>query len=340
MNIPKKELDIIKKDEAKTEEAAELIFNHYREHGFPHFKLTDEDILKEFNKVKNFDYEGKIHLNGDKTTIKQIMHGLSLAWLRFPHAYNIKCGNMRTPMEVFNDDTMFKKVIRKRIRLGDNISDNGIKKMLKIFTGTQSVSNFRPTAAKFIYDKFAGDGVVYDMSCGFGGRLVGAMASGKVKHYIGVEPSTETYDGLGKLIYDIDRVISPNKDINIYKQGSEEMIPVDPGTVDLCFTSPPYYNCEKYSDEPTQSYIKFPDKESWMDGFLIQTMDNCYELLKDDGTLVVNIADVSTYTNLTDDFLRKMSDKWELKETYKYALSGLFKNGFKYEPMFVFKKII
>ncbi len=27
--------------------------------------------------------------------------------------------------------------------MGDNISDNGIRKMLKLFTGTQSVSNFR-----------------------------------------------------------------------------------------------------------------------------------------------------------------------------------------------------
>lgn len=339
MNIPKKELDLIKKDPQKIEETTNEIFKHYRENGFPFFNLNSDEKLIEFNKVKKYDYSN-IHLNGDPKTIKQIMHGLSLAWNRFPHAFDVKCGKMRTPMEVFTDDEMFRKVITKRIKLGDNISDNGIRKMLKVFSGTQAVSNFRPTTAKFIYDKFAGDGVVYDMSSGFGGRLVGAMASDRVKEYIGVEPSTRTFEGLQKLILDLKEDCGIDKKIQIQKTGSEVFSPKAlERSVDLCFTSPPYFDMEKYSDEDTQSYIKFPTRQKWMDEFLMKTMDNCYDMLKDDGYLIVNIADVRTYPDLCNDFLERMSIKWDLKDTYKYALSGLFKYGFKYEPIYVFKKI-
>ena len=38
-------------------------------------------------------------------------------------------------------------------------------------------------------------------------------------------------------------------------------------SLDLCFTSPPYFDTEKYSDEDTQSYKKFPTEDGWVNGF-------------------------------------------------------------------------
>ena len=131
------------------------------------------------------------------------------------------------------------------------ISDSGIRKMLKIYSGVQGVSNFRPTAAATIYDVFAKDGVVWDMSGGWGGRLLGAIVSG-VKRYIATEPSIETYKGLIELSDDYGRDI----DTWIYNMGSEDYQP-HKNSLDLCFTSPPYFDLEKYSNEDTQSYIKY-----------------------------------------------------------------------------------
>lgn len=335
MIVPKKELDVIKKDKKESEKLAQKIFNHYRGSGFPHFDLSEDDVRREFRRVKEYDYSN-ILVNRD--VIKQLMHGLSLAWWKFPHAMEIKCGNMRTPMEVFQSDKLFMEVIHKRIRLGDNISDNGIKKMIKMFTGTQCVSNFRPTAAKFIYDKYAGDGNVYDMSCGFGGRLIGAMASEKVKSYVGVEPSTKTYEGLWELDKALRNICGIKKNIGLYKIGSEDFL-LDDVKFDLCFTSPPYFDREKYSTEETQSYIKFPTQPEWMHGYLIRTLENCWYMLKDNGYLVINIADVRTYPGLVKDFLYFVKDMYKLIDQYKYALSGMFRYGFKYESIFVFEKI-
>ena len=55
------------------------------------------------------------------------------------------------------------------------------------YSGTQSVSNFRPTVfTKLIYEKFGGD-VVWDMSCGWGGRLLGFLSTSNTKQYIGTD---------------------------------------------------------------------------------------------------------------------------------------------------------
>ena len=69
---------------------------------------------------------------------------------------------------------MLYKAIRKRIKLDDNMSDMGMRKTFSWVSGTQKVSNFRPTIAKYIYDNYSNNGNVLDYSAGYGGRLIGA----------------------------------------------------------------------------------------------------------------------------------------------------------------------
>ena len=61
---------------------------------------------------------------------------------------------------------------------------------------------------------------------------------------------------------------------------------------DLALTSPPYYNLEIYSDEDTQSYIRYQDIDSWNKNFLHETIGKIIPTLKSGGILAVNIADV------------------------------------------------
>ena len=92
-------------------------------------------------------------------------------------------------MEIYNDDDKFKRTIKKcwkwctthiRVKMKEKntFKENRLRQSIKIYTGTQSVSNFRPTAAKLIYEKFGGD-TIWDMSCGWGGRLIGFLASSR-----------------------------------------------------------------------------------------------------------------------------------------------------------------
>jgi hypothetical protein len=60
--------------------------------------------------------------------------------------------------------------------------------------------------------------------------------------------------------------------------------------VDVAFTSPPYFNLELYSDEPTQSHLKFPTWRWWTDAFLGQMCCNAHHALRPGGYLLLNVA--------------------------------------------------
>ena len=269
MKFDENEMNIFKK----------FIFNYYRKNGFPYFPTDNKWRKNEFFKFMAFD-DSNIIKNDE---ITQTMHGLSFCWSYMPHAYNVSCNGFKTPLNAFLDDKTFKAVINKRIKHGDNISDNGIRKMLKIYSGVQCVSNFRPTSASAIYNLYGKNKVVWDMSCGYGGRLLGAFKS-NVKKYIGTEPCTETFKGLNQIINDLNKfnnetLIPWSKtEFELHKTGSEDFIPNE--EVDLCFTSPPYFDTEKYSDEETQSWKKYSTKELWLNGFLGKTLENCRACLK------------------------------------------------------------
>jgi hypothetical protein len=126
-------------------------------------------------------------------------------------------------------------------------------------------------------------------------------------------------------------------------EGSEDFVP-EPESLSLCATSPPYYRAEAYSQEATQSYLKFPSKEAWLHGFMKQTLANCHIGLKPEGRLVVNIAGVKSYPTLQDDFVTMAeANGWRLEQTLQLCLSmmpGTRKGGnkFKTEPIYVFRK--
>jgi len=63
------------------------------------------------------------------------------------------------------------------------------------------------------------------------------------------------------------------------------------GKVDLLITSPPYFNQEQYSIDEEQSYNLFPTYESWINGYIKETFQIGYDLLKKGGVLLLNIAD-------------------------------------------------
>ena len=325
-------------DNNDIEYGIEVIFNYYRRHGFPHYKVREDEKHAHMRKLQRFNVD-TIFIDNE---IIQTMHCLRLAWTYFPYFWEIRCGNaQRTPMETFLDDDKFKSVIRKCWKwclnytegMNSVFHENRLRQSLKIYTGTQAVSNFRPTAAKFIYEKFGGD-VIWDMSAGWGGRLLGFLASSR-KYYIGTEPSSKTYDGLLKIKEDFEYL---GKKVEIHKLGSEVFQP-DKESLDLCFTSPPYFDTEKYSDEETQSYVKFPTKDDWVDGFLRKTIENCYYGLKKGGYMLYNIANTSKYKFIEEQTVKISKElSFTQEDTLQLTLSSVMGAGYKYEPVFVFKK--
>ncbi len=216
-------------------------------------------------------------------------------------------------------------------------------------TGAQGVSNFRPTTAAALYHRHlpTTGGVVWDMSAGFGGRLLGPLACPRVSKYVGTDPSSLTYDGLmemkNELLHLLNVMGYPAPTVELHRLGSEDFKP-EAGSLDLCASSPPYSSHERYSDEESQSYIRFPTNELWLNGYMRMTLENCRLGLKPDGRLVMNLADTETYPPLTNDFLALARNTgFTLVETLQLALSKMVGTdkpsaSHKYEPIYVFTK--
>ena len=305
---------------------------------FPYYPTDYTWRRKEFNQF--LQYQDNLWENKD---IKQTMHGLALCWSYMPHSWAVQCKGMNSPLQTFEND--IKKVLKKMNQMGHGTTPSGMRKTLRIMTGSQGVSNFRPTAAQAIYEKFLPDGgTTWDMSGGYGGRLLGAIKTHI--NYIATEPAKETFNGLNQIANDWGKqsnLFGIEQRLEIVQSGSEDYVP-EKESLDLCFTSPPYFDTEKYSDEDTQSYKKFPNKADWLEGFLRKTVQNCAYGLKSRRYLVINIANVSSFDNLEGECANiVLSEEFEYMETFQLALSkmpgkNLKSDGFKYEPVFLFRK--
>ena len=343
-NLKDLEFDKVTNDirSVDVEYGVEVVFNYYRRHGFPHYKIREDEKHQHMRKLQKFDINRIF--KDDK--IVQTMHCLRLAWTYFPHFWEVRCGGAKkSPMEIYLNDDMFKSTIRKCWNWNlkhfkgeeemekNKFHENRLRQSIKIYSGTQSVSNFRPTAAKLIYEKFGGD-TIWDMSCGWGGRLLGFLASSRPK-YIGTEPASRTFKGLEKIKKDFNYL---TKTVELHKLGSEVYEPKRE-SLDLCFTSPPYFDTEKYSDEETQSFKKFPTTDGWVNGFLYKTIENCYNGLKGNKYMLINIANTPKYKFIEEETIRISKELgFKQEKTIELTLSSVMGAGYKYEPIFVFKK--
>jgi hypothetical protein len=324
---------------------------HYREHGFPYITLTDEEKKEEFDELKNLDVSTII----DGKTIQSHSAGTGLANSYFQHRYGVVCNNHRTAIEVFKNDESLRKCIEKCIAMNGKISDSSLRSMLSIFEGTQVASNFPPGTAKAIYEYFLPNpGVVWDMSCGWGGRLLAASTTDSVTRYYGTEPSSKTYEGLTKMMAELCTLELAQLDkFSVYMEGSET---IDVSrwfktSVNFCFTSPPYFNCEKYAMENTQSFIRYTNQGDWLKYFLGKTLENCLFMLPENGGIIaINIANVESFKDLEKQTV-KTAERVGLKLLYTYQFQYTMMPGggkknkqsksegqYRTEPLFIFTK--
>ena len=346
-----------------------------KDKGFPYYPTDRKWRDNLFNQLVNFNRDKLI--DKELKIIGQSPHALNLAWSYMPHSWGIKCGKMRTPIEIWEDEEHLSKGINKILegifftkKPLHQITDSDMRSMLRRYTGTQMVSNFRPTAAAALYDIFVDKesplegteaGTVWDPSMGYGGRLLGAIAAGV--NYIGTDPCIPTYEGLEKILKDYGH---EHLSYQLLRQGSETYIPEE-NSIDFVFTSPPYFGWEAYGDEPEQSSIKFDNSDIWKIEFLKKTIANAYHGLKPGKFLALNVANTKQYKTFEEDTVDlavevgfKHTDTWWLslstqqgkgdtstldgvesakqKQRYMGRYERPNKSGRKYEPTFIFQK--
>lgn len=176
----------------------------------------------------------------------------------------------------------------------------------------QSPAQYPPLTAKYLWKRFTNHikdqnkVVLYDPSAGWGGRLLGAMCiNDRNIHYIGTDPNRDHDTPHGRTKYHeiadfvnqnsakANALFPVNSTYEIWQVGSEDMGQyLEKNSVDMVFTSPPYFNREAYSEDATQSYNKFGNPELWRDGFLQPTLRIAVSALKRDRYLLWNLAPI------------------------------------------------
>jgi len=209
-------------------------------------------------------------------------------------------------------------------------------------------ANFRPIAAKTIYELFGGEGRVLDLCSGYGGRFVGFWFAKNTTHYVGIDPNKhlkQPYHDLSTWLQ--RRQPKIGKTFRFLDCGSETSTAAQEleseNLFDLVFTSPPYFDCEVYDQaDVTQSCNAFgASYELWLNGFLHKAMDLGNRSLKRGGFMVINVANGTRCPNLVQDTHNYITSTLNLTfiKTMKLLLPrkpGVQKEPF--EPVLIFKK--
>jgi DNA modification methylase len=144
-----------------------------------------------------------------------------------------------------------------------------------------------------------------------------------VKEYYGFEPYTKTYNGLNKLG---DWIKERNERFNfkINNLPFEDAL-LENESFDFAFTSPPYYDTEKYGNEKTNSYNRYNSFSDWCDFFYLPMIEKTMKALKKDCSFVLNIG--SRIYPLNEVLKSNFSNKYSI-EKEKDMLQGN-KSGLK-----------
>jgi len=288
---------------ADPEGTIDAVFNLYRSINIvPIVYYTEQGLVDAIKTFRNSSYnnvkDGRIGLGNNR--------GQTINRFIFPNMMTAepKGRGSNSLKDRFYDDTKLRRAIRICFEFRDGNSlvyPTAIRRSLELVTG-ENIQNFKAQNARAIAEYCCPVlwGRIYDYSSGYGGRLLGVTSSNLQYDYVGVDPNTETVENLKLLNHFIAE--SGGRPGEIHQSVSEEFVPED---IDCAFSSPPYFNLEKYSDEPTQCMNQFDSLDSWFEGYVAPTMRNIHKGLNDNGVFATNIAD---YKTPKEEF--KVVDRW------------------------------
>lgn len=229
-------------------------------------------------------------------------------------------------------------------------------------------SAFPPFHARFFADKYLprDGGIVIDPCAGWGGRLIGTLCvprTGQVKYYA-TDPEVRNraaYDGLTRRVNVwLEKELHGKRTSQVSYRPFEDWLKSKKaqqlcGKADLVITSPLYFSAENYNpSNRKQSANRYTNYELWRELFFKRLVNGAFDLLKDNGTFVLNIADVAGAPRLERDarilateagfvnagFYKLAMSINPSQRVSKSARHTVMVDGslFKYEPVFVFKK--
>lgn len=263
---------------------------------------TEQGLIRELQEFRSADYNpvtnNRIGLGNNR--------GQKINRFVFPNMMTAepKGRGSNSLRDRFLDDRKLARAIRICFEFRDGtklVYPSALRRALELVTG-ENIQNFKSQNARAIAEYLCPVmfGQVYDYSAGYGGRMLGITSSRMGYTYTAVDPNTQTFENLQYLANLIDQTYG--RQVKLHCDVSENFQPCD---VDLAFSSPPYFNLEKYCDEDTQCMVRCNTLDDWFELYAVPTMKNIHQGLNTDGIFATNIAD---YKTAKDKF--QVVDRW------------------------------
>lgn len=269
----------------------------YRKHSFNDMKRSYLNLknLNTSNLLTNGKWVGKFEYNYpfiDKYIDLSNIGSIGSDYFHQVERWKCDATGYPSPQKTWDNErfrlTLFKALFSLKIK---EINPQTLRTIISL--RKYIAAQFRPSAAKTIYDYFKPKRVL-DFSMGWGDRLIGADTSNYVKRYVGIEPNPNLIKGYIQQVKTYSNFNDSKKSYQFYYGCAEDDKIVTNEPFDLIFTSPPYFDKEKYDQSEIQSYKKYKSFDLWMNNFLFRTIKLRTKSLKSGGYLVVNISDIYT----------------------------------------------
>jgi len=322
----KKLISTYEKDDIRDSLSEYIVSNNV---SFP-FKLVDEQevknlFIKFYNKsmldeYKNFDaveerYEYKNKYSDQPLGVIDKSHTFNNISDYFQQENRLKCGSnsCSAPIEIWNDKEKLNNMNWHFWRpgvMGDaDLDEKSFRSAFRL--GTYTATQFKPSVAKALYEKHNAINVL-DTSCGWGDRLVGFYGTKNTKLYVGCDPNPDVFEVYKKQCIFYEKVITGkeptliekenyfecigNKTVKIWNLPSEDVEwTLYNDTFDLYFTSPPYFETEKYASNTdkvkNQSWSRYSSFDSWKNDFFFKVTRKVWPTIKDSGYMMINIIE-------------------------------------------------
>jgi hypothetical protein len=238
--------------------------------------LSGVDFREDFERLRNNDVIGAFSPRGldvvNSFTLVERLNTVAKTGISFYDLWRNKA--------LFKKKPYVAKMIA-RYAATKGVGENDIKMWFRIYNLYYgAISVFRPSIAMSVYSRFKPTSVL-DFTMGWGGRLVGACAL-DVPNYIGIDSNTNLREPYRKMVSFL-KPLTKTKTTLFFKDALS--VNYDALDYDMVLTSPPYFNIERYANQPNRS------KENWISEFYEPLFAKTFAGMRRGGHYCLNIPD-------------------------------------------------
>lgn len=270
--------------------------------GFIYDNFDDLTLRKDWTSLCKKDVKDLTSISATCTVgMKIIKH-----YMR--HFYSVKNYKNISVLSLWNKQNL-EKALRFNRKYHSTPYVSEIIRSLSFTNGLGKITIYRPVMAKIICNHFKVKSVL-DVCVGWGGRMLGVKSLKDIS-YTGIEPYTATYNKLCDI-----RTLLSLEDVTLINKPAEIALNELPDDLkfDLALTSPPYYNLEIYSEEPTQS-LQHGSYKSWIKNFLEPVIKNVISRVTYSCWSVKNFKTDKKYDLLDDIIAIHKENGWIMSDT-------------------------